>query len=252
MRHPHQSKYFALSLMILCFGFITVFASPPAENESTIKIPAKGSDDKFIYLSDVGLYIDHAEGMQLLSLYLTKSDKDVKIDTKMDEAEKKMATYAANADKSKKSTKEQLKSDEDDNVIEKNTTLGNALYTALKGAGFIDTVNRVFADENNTIVLSAKISKIHIFAVSGYKDNPCCNSCYKSKVYLKWYVKNRYGEILDSLVTFGISDNVFRDDYAYRIADVPTKKMEKVVQSGVEASFLKLYHSEVFKRHLSI
>jgi hypothetical protein len=70
----------------------------------------------------------------------------------------------------------------------------------LKSIGYIDTVNRVFQDENNTVVLEGKITKIKFFNLTGFDGN-----FDKAKVYMTWYVKNRYGEILDSIKTKDLS-----------------------------------------------
>lgn len=71
------------------------------------------------------------------------------------------------------------------------------LYKSLNENGFIDTVNNVFLDNNNTIVIEPMVTKRISYYFSGFKSPGLGIS--KEKVYTKWYIKNTFGEKLDSV-----------------------------------------------------
>ena len=247
-----------LPLAVFLSSTIICHAGPkplPGDDDSKVKIPSKTASDKFIYLSNVGIDLDKSSAVEMYYVNFAKSDKITTVEGKIEYAETHRSEQEAEAQKAaakKKSGPEKEKlNKEDDKVEDKYTTLGGDLYKGLKSAGFIDTVNHIFQDENNTLVLEGKVSAVHIFAMSGYKDNPCCNSCYKAKVFIKWYLKNRYSEVLDSFSTTGLSENYVRDDYAYYgISSIPNNRLESMMNNAVKASFVKLYAAGVFKKQL--
>ena len=247
-----------LPLLVLLFSTIICHAGPkplPGDDDSKIKIPSKTASDKFIYLSNVGIDLDKKNAVEMYYVNFAKSDKITTVEGKIEYAETHRSEQEAEEQKAaakKKSGPEKEKlNKEDDKVENKYTTLGNDLYAGLKAAGFIDTINHIFQDENNTLMLEGKVSTVHIFAMSGYKDNPCCSSCYKAKVFIKWYIKNRYSEVLDSFSTTGLSENYVRDEYSYYgISSIPSSRLESMMNNAVRASFVKLYASSVFKKFL--
>ena len=245
-------------LVILILSITLTYAGPKplsSDGDSKLKIPSKTISDKFIYLSNVGVDLDKKNAVEMYYVNFAKSDKITTVEGKIEYAETHRSEQEAEeqksaAKKNKVPEKEKLNK-EDDKVQDKYTTLGEDLYKGLKASGFIDTVNHIFQDENNTLVLEGKVSAVHIFAMSGYKDNPCCSSCYKAKVFIKWYIKNRYSEVLDSFSTTGLSENYVRDDYGYYgISSIPNGRLESMMNNAVMASFVKLYAASVFKKLL--
>lgn len=251
-------KRFAYLLFLPLITNYAFAATPVADdNDSKIKLPVKTAEEKFLYVSNVGVDFKKNDGIDYLNMLFNRNDKDknITVEAKIEEVEAankkikdRQQEYKDKAEARKSSNSKGHLDKEDDNVKEEYTSLGNDFYQALKKNGYIDTVNQVFQDENNTLVLEGKISHINVFMVTGLKDNPCCTNCYKAKVYLKWYVKNRYGEILDSTLTYGISDNYFREDNSYGFSSLTTARLEKMVGNGVTASFVNLYKAEAYKK----
>ena len=220
----------------------------PTDDEKA-KIPAKGNADKFLYISKVSVDFQKDDGMGMYYVFVSKANRDVKIETQLDEAEKKGDDRNNQSKKpADKNVHEKLDKD-GGSVKEEYTNLGHKLAVALKEAGHIDTVNRVFQDENNTLVLEAKVYKLNVFAISGFKDNPCCATCFKAKVYLWWYLENRYGEVLDSVKVTGISENIFRDFNDYGFVSLSQSGLDKMAQTGIEASFGNLYQSAAYRKY---
>ncbi len=61
-----------------------------------------------------------------------------------------------------------LTDDDDDNSKQVDfidVKYSDQLYNTLKTTNYIDTVNKIFADNNNTLVLEGKIKKLHTFIV---------------------------------------------------------------------------------------
>lgn len=93
------------------------------------------------------------------------------------------------------------KDDERKSLFAENTIFTEDLFEVLLQSGFIDTVNRVFQDNNNTIFLEAKITEIDEFFIYEGLQN-----YRKLGVKVVWTNFNTFDEVIDSLETYCFSD----------------------------------------------
>lgn len=93
------------------------------------------------------------------------------------------------------------KDDDRKSLFAENTVFTEDLFEVLLQSGFIDTMNRVFQDNNNTIFMEAKIKEIDEFLIyEGYENYR------KLGIKVVWTNFNTYDEIIDSLETYSFSD----------------------------------------------
>jgi len=166
---------------------------------------------------------------------IQESEKEVKKEQLKEELKQ------AKAEK-KKGKKKQLNNAEDNKMKYDDTKFSENLYKTLKKSGFIDTVNKVFQDDYNTINVEGTIKKISIFNITkglrgGYQT---------SKLTILWKVKNTYGEIIDS-----ISRDDFSGDFLYSYSK-SEEQMEKMFADAVDVSFNKLLSDDKFKKYLEV
>ena len=160
---------------------------------------------------------------------------------------KKTAKEEKKKIKNNKKDVKKLVSDEDKNQIKTDDTeYSYELYKTLKETKFIDTVNKIFNDQNNTIVLEASIKKITNYNISTKWDR-----FYKAKLDLTWYLKNTYDEIIDSIVTTELSGN-FMSIYDYSNTDNKYSGFAKMVGDAVSNSYIKLHKNKSFAQQLKI
>ena len=119
------------------------------------------------------------------------------------------------------------------------------VYTALKKSGFTDTVNKIFADNNNILVLEGEVKKVVY-----YKISLDYNSYQKTKLDLVWYIKNSYNEILDSIITqtmsgdFGMYSTYYNN---YKSSDFTSK----MFADAIEISYLNLHKNPIFTKYIN-
>ena len=216
----------------------------------TGKINTKTSSDKFIHISNIGVDLKDKD-VVTYRVYLNNSDASgKKIEKAIEEAETKKQQQDDKAAKKKLKKKEIEKLKEEEDAIKyDDTKFSDNLYTTLKNSGFVDTINQVFRDDNNTMTLEGKITKINLYGIS-YKRNPY-QDYFKAKVFLTWYIKNQYGESLDSINTHDLSgDFLLAKSYFYRTDDKQQKQVEKMIGDAINNSYLNLYNSGTFKKYL--
>ncbi len=146
------------------------------------------------------------------------------------------------ADLKKQEAKEQKKKkgarlETDENTVKSDDSeYSESIFKSLKKMGFVDTVNKVFSDNNNTLVLEGIINKAAFFHIS-YKGY----SYKKGKLTINWRIKNTYGELLDS-----IEIEEFSGDFAY------SAKNTKVFADAVDKSYFSLLSEAKFLDYLKM
>jgi len=80
-----------------------------------------------------------------------------------------------------------------------NSVFGTELDKVLKETGFIDTVNEIFRDEQNTISLRADVKSIIFYSVEQVISNVEITNFLIAKSDIKWDVLNTYGEVLKTI-----------------------------------------------------
>jgi uncharacterized protein YceK len=210
-------------------------------NSKTIN---KGPNDKYIDVSAINVDIKNKN--KDINGFYVKHSANLYKDIETAEKERRYEQEKAEKREAKKKKKKKLP---DEDVTEK-YELGwftNTLYKTLRVTGYIDTVNRVFADNNNTLVLEANIKKYSIFMIGGKTGyNGAYNYYKKAKLFITWNIKNTYGEILDSVETVEYSGDfvpgvMFKDNF-----------YEKLYGDAVENSYMKLHKSPELVKHLKM
>ena len=223
----------------------------------TGKIPVKTKDYKYIYISNIGVDLRKQKGKDKdkedITYYSILQDEKKDLQEQINEAEKKKQTKDdKESRKLNKKEKEHLKDAEaakkyDDSKFSYN------IYKTLKYSGFVDTVNRVFQDQNNTLVLEGKITKINVYNISTKKKNFFYCNYHKAKVFLTWYFKNQFGEILDSVNTKELSGDFVLYNYLWkssRTDDHQQKQIEKMIGDAIDNSYLNLFNNKDFKTYI--
>jgi serine protease Do len=148
---------------------------------------------------------------------------------------------AAKAAKRKKTAKEKLVPDSDKNEVNyDDTKFSEMVFNTLKTTGYIDTVNKVFQDNNNTIYLEGVIKKSYL-----YEIETNFASFYKTKLNITWYVMNSYGEKLDSQNFWSYSGN-------FPSIFLANDKSYQMYADAVDFSYFTLLKSELFQKHLAV
>ena len=120
----------------------------------------------------------------------------------------------------------------------------NMLNTLYK-TGFKDTVNQVFSDNNNTLILEGNIKKIYFYSFSTKFTN---NTYKKSKLYITWYLKNTYNEIVDSIETKDYSENFYHHgaNYDNKSEQSKFKIVSRPFADAVDVAYLRLHNNPKF------
>lgn len=201
--------------------------------KSEDKLVNRNPTDKYIDISNIRLDIKNKD--KDISYYYIRQSADLTQDIENAEKKKDDKDAKEEVKKLKKKSKSKLEDPEENNLKYDDTKFSYNVYKTLKNTGFVDTVNKVFSDNNNTLVLEGSIRKINIYYVYGKR---LLGSYYKSKIFLKWYIKNTYNEILDSLDTKELSGDFVAGSY-YN-TDKTTNTFEKMFGDAVDISYLKL------------
>jgi S1-C subfamily serine protease len=195
--------------------------------EAPLKKPLRTEDSKYIYLSKISLDIQNAKDQLLWFSGIIKTDlKTAIIETENKSVEEKLKEEKKN--KRKKNKKEYLV-DENKDIKLENVIFTGELQKVLHEGGYTDTTNSVFIDNNNTLIIEGKINKIDLFRISPNKTFSG-GSIFSARTELKWFIKNTYGEIIDSIADLSFSENFASDE------DI----IKKIVGSSVTQSFYDL------------
>lgn len=114
----------------------------------------------------------------------------------------------------KKSKGKQTKTLEkaDFTISGKDIKRSNMLFKTLHETGFVDTINRVFLDQNNALTIDVNLNKsqfyhfVHPREISG-KEN---TRLFRSKIFVTWYIRNSYNEKIDSFTHWSTSGSFSR------------------------------------------
>lgn len=126
--------------------------------------------------------------------------------------------------------------------------LQNQLNTLLLKFGHIDTINEVFKDNHNTLKLEGYIIGGGRFTVD---DKGHVFYFQRMRLDVKWYVLDNYGERIDSITTFQLSDK-FTRNIPSRYFGKPRDYTKTMAKNALDHNFMKLYEHSKFLRYLKI
>lgn len=211
------------------------------------KYNVKQENEKYIAITNIGL--DLNKDKDLIDLYTTfdQIGGSIKIEKLISDAEAKK--IKADTKKAKKKSKKDLENEknEQDALQFDDTKFSLNLFKTLKSTGYVDTINKIFQDNNNTLFLESKITKIKLYR---FNQRNTYNNFYKSKVDLTWYLKNQFDERLDSIKTsefsgeFVLAKQVKYDD------EKAQSQFERMIGDAIDNAYIKISTNSTFKNHI--
>jgi S1-C subfamily serine protease len=125
-------------------------------------------------------------------------------------------------------------------IFTDDTRFSEDLFNILLESGYVDTINRIFQDDNNTMVVQAKIKKVDEFIIYGGTNN-----YRKLGLGISWYLLNMYDEIIDSTEVYNFSDPFVTRGYS-------APDYVEMVGDAIARSFHELRKTELFKNNIGI
>ncbi|MES2778295.1 MAG: trypsin-like peptidase domain-containing protein, partial [Bacteroidota bacterium] len=212
----------------------------PKQNkmEAVNKLTYRKSDEKYIDLDAVKIKVSSKEkDLKYYSIYASQEDffkEAKKAEDEREKADKKQADKDA---KKKVKVKGKLNAEES-KLDYDDSKFSESILKTLKQTNFIDTVNKVFSDNNNTLKLEGIIRKASLFysvtSLGSYK---------KVKVNITWNIKNSYNEIVDSINFWSWSGDfiAYNSDESY-----------KMYADAVDISYFELLKNKQFQQYLKM
>jgi serine protease Do len=260
---PERRVYSYYPLMLLDIPLIYTILINGLFKEKTFAYTKENKlliKDQYVNRTDKEKYIDF-EGVKLI-IEDTKKDinwyKNVmhseNLDAKILEVEKEREKEKKNDEiKSLKKKTKVLLDEESKKLVYEHIKLAENVFNTLNKTGYIDTVNQVFLDNNNTLVLSGVIKKystnqiiakgLQLMATQGSTYFPY--SYAKAKIYITWYIKNSYGEKIDS-----IEDESYSGEFTSSF--IHSKGLDPMYGDAIENSLQKLMKTQIFLNHIKI
>ncbi|MEY4658657.1 MAG: S1C family serine protease [Crocinitomicaceae bacterium] len=163
-----------------------------------------------------------------------KNDEEARLkeQERLDKLKKKKKNQVASASLNEKKDGKSIFTDD--------TRFSEDLFNILLETGYVDTVNRIFQDDNNTMVVQAKIKKVDEFIIYGGTNN-----YRKLGLGISWYLLNMYDEIIDSTEIYNFSDPFVTRGYS-------TPDYVEMVGDAIARSFHELRKTELFNRNIGI
>jgi len=218
--------------------------------ENSIKLENRIDSQKYINLSSISLNIKDKK--KDLQDYYINSKGDIYANIDKAVANRATSMEKAEVREQKKSQKKGKKNYlvNDNEVKSEDTEFSESIFKTLKKTGYIDTVNKVFQDNNNTIIIEGEIQKADLFNVNRTSSmgvlNPMIGGYQKLGVGIQWFIKNSYGEILDSVYVYEYSGD-FKPNYS-----TTNSKSELIYDDAVDRSYFKLRKTEEFLKNIEV
>ena len=202
------------------------------------KLVSRNAEDKFIKVSTITIDLESERDL----CFLEFPYKPLTLMQDIDNAEKGHEYTEKIADQAREKMKKGNGKLEEAVDLERfkssDVKFSETIYLTLHSTGFIDTANTIFKDDNNTLVLEAKVKKIFIYHLLGHHFVFGENSFYKSKLFLTWYIKNTFNEIIDS-----VSTNEYSGDFlmASNTPQTRNASWDRLFEDAIDISYLRLH-----------
>jgi S1-C subfamily serine protease len=246
-----------LPLMVLGYGQVLIHLESSLDYPKEINLSnqiyydKRDSVQRFIKVN--AIKVDIKDQTKDIKVYYVDDQED--IDTKLYEEIELRKKNDAEAllkeqerlDKLNKKKKNQVSSSASLNqkkdgksIFTDDTRFSEDLFNILLESGYVDTINRIFQDDNNTMVVQAKIKKVDEFIVYGGTNN-----YRKIGLGITWYLLNMYDEIIDSTQVYNFSDPFVTRGYS-------TPDYVEMVGDAIARSFHELRKTDLFKNNIGI
>jgi len=209
-----------------------------------VLLPKKRNDsEKYLSMSTVFYHVSPIGYGYKYYPYNYKFSELKDLNALMEKNEKEMdiADEKAEKERAEKEKKEPKKKtlDEKEKRAAKDVIIENSFVKkTLFESGYSDTINEVFKDNNNSLILEAKIFKasFHDFGMKYVSRR-----FGTVKASITWYIKNSYGQVLDS---------VKYEQQSEQFIKIPQGQpyFEKHLSSVVDLTFLKLLETPQYKK----
>lgn len=213
------------------------------------KYATKSDDEKFVRITNIGLDINLDTSIVFLNAKFPGIGATPKTEDLVKTADSNKQKEEDKA--KKKKNKKDLENEENEQKALQydNTKFAYNIHKTLRNSGYIDTVNKVFQDNNNTLFLEGKITKWKLYR---FGQKSTYNSFYKTKLFVTWYVKNQYDEVLDSVNLSEMSGD-FLLHSLYKSAstkDDEISPIERMIGDAIDNSYNKLFTTSTFKKYI--
>jgi S1-C subfamily serine protease len=246
-----------LPLMVMGYGQILIHLETSLDYPKEINVSNQIFYDKRDslqrYIKVNAIKVDIKDQTKDIKVYYVDDQED--IDAKLYEEIELRKKNDAEAlrkeqerlDKLKKKKKNQLspsstlnQKKDGKSIFTDDTRFSEDLFNILLETGYVDTVNRIFQDDNNTMVVQAKIQKIDEFII--YEGT---NNYRKLGLGISWYLLNMYDEIIDSTEVYNFSDPFVTRGYS-------SPDYVEMVGDAIARSFHELRKTDLFKNNIGI
>jgi serine protease Do len=262
---PERRVYAYYPLMLIDAFFIYPLMIDPLVKEKTFTYPKenrlvlkdqyynKTEKEKYIDFEGVKLNVENKErDINWYDISHSENLDDNIIEAEKDREKEQAKEQAKDEKRSLKNKKKILLDEDSKKIVYENTKLAENIYKTLNKIGYIDTVNQIFLDNNNTLALAGVITKYSTYKISakGIQGQPTgtgyANYSYaKAKIYITWYIKNSYGEKIDS-----IEDESYSGEFANSFID--SKGYDPMYGDAAENSLNKLMKTPLFLKYIKI
>jgi S1-C subfamily serine protease len=277
LRNKRPAAFYPLVLLgspTFIVGLIADFTTPKCqlfESKKTINsegdeylIPIKKEEEKYLNLSGVRFDIqDKTKDIIKIPLYhsenLRKNLKNSKYSFYKNgdfNPELNAILFRESPIISKENSGKKLVTGEQELKIQGiDPEINSELLNTLKRSSYIDTITKIFKNENNTLELDVTIKKITYYLIEARWGQIYCNT----KLNLTWYLKNNYKEILDSIETLDFSGNFYlcHNNIDFELEErfynkTFDKNHHNFIKDAVLNSYLNLTKNSTFKNHLKL
>jgi hypothetical protein len=258
---PERRVYAYYPLLLIDIVCILPIGIDPLVKEKTFRYPKENRlvlKDQYLNKTEKEKYIDF-EGVKL---NVENNDKDINwynishsenLDDKILDAEKdREKVQAKDEKKNLKKKKKVLLDEESKKTVYENTKLAENIYKTLNKIGYIDTVNQIFLDNNNTLALAGVIKKYSTYKITAkglqnaYGGIGYATYSYaKAKIYITWYIKNSFGEKIDSM-----EDVSYSGEFSNSL--IESKGYDPMYGDAAENSLYKLMKTPLFLKSIKI
>lgn len=204
------------------------------------KLRFRQNGEKYVDLTSIKFDIDNYEKdiSIVLSDYAPNNQAEsyINSDNTYDQEKAKKELKAAKRRKKDKDFKL-----EDKSIKGEDPNYSAMVYGTLKKTGYIDTVNAVFLDHNNTLQVQGIIKKVRFYVVRVTYN---CEFV-QCKADIKWLMRNAYNEVFDSLTVSDFSGE-------FNSNNIGKETVYEMIGDAVDNSFLNIQNKSSFTKLLTI
>jgi len=231
-KYPDLLAMYKKSLILIFFAIVN-FVSANVNSVKEDSLKKRSAEEKFLYPQDLFLNL----GFSDIHLYDIDSETpsikeldEVKVVQERPVAERKTIVYNG------------LK-----RMIAKDNKFLNSFYKTLKISGYADTVNKLFIDHINLIVMKAGIDRVNLYTIGRKK----ATLKTRAKIDVTFTLYNFYEEATDTLKVSGFSDEFSTQNMAVpEYLESSQEALPQIFESAFTNAYLNLHKNSQFQKRL--